>query len=52
MELKSRQQIASLPLELIDRWPPIIYHNSLLGSGFATNQAHSPLRFSIAATTL
>ena len=27
--------IASLPLELIDRWPPsIAYHSSLLGSGF------------------
>ena len=36
MEPKSRQLIASLPLELIDRWPPsIAYHNSLLGSGFA-----------------
>ena len=29
----------SVPWELIDRWPPsIAYHNSLLGSGFATNQ--------------
>ena len=35
MEPKSRQLIASLPLEMIDRWPPSAYRNSLLGSGFA-----------------
>ena len=39
----SRQQIASLQPELIDRWPPsIAYHNSWLGRGFVTNQGHFP----------
>ena len=36
MEPISQQLIASVPLELIDRWPPsIAFHNSLLVSGFA-----------------
>ena len=46
MDPKSRQLILSLQLELIDRWPPsIAYHNSLRGTGFATNQGHSPWCF-------